>query len=107
MSALLSYPRSMAFEYFEIVRIDGPNAPAEVQGMIGYVAGKGEPDGAPGVFVYELERVWCLENDDCTSTGQIDHERAAHFAWGSERVRRTHEERNRPVLRLWRRFTGS
>lgn len=97
----------MAFEFFEIVCIDGPNAPSEVQGKLGYVAGKGEVDGAPGVFVYDLERVWCLENDDCTSTGQIDEERAAHFAWASAHMRIAQERRDHPLLRWWRRLSKS
>lgn len=77
------------FAFFEVVRVDGPNAPEEIRGMLGYVGGKGEVDGAPAVFIYELERVWCLRNEDCISQGYIDQECADHSAWAAERVKRS------------------
>lgn len=86
----------MAFDFFEIVRIDGPNAPVEVRGKLGYVAGKGGPDGAPGIFVYDLEKVWCVENEDCTSQGRIDQEAADHFAWAAEQIRLARIRDGRP-----------
>ena len=77
----------MPSEFFEIARIDGPDAPEGVRGRLGYVPGKGEADGAPAVFVYDLERVWCIENQDCTSQGRIDQEAADHSAWAGEQIR--------------------
>lgn len=45
----------------------------EVRGKRGYVIGAVEGDDI-AVFIYDLERVWCMTAHDVTPTGEIDVE---------------------------------
>lgn len=56
---------------FDIVIIKSEYADREVAGRRGYVIGMVEGDDI-GVFVYDVERVWCLKMADVTPAGERD-----------------------------------
>lgn len=89
-------PASDTFAFFEVVRFHDPDPEfAEVDGLTGYVAGKGKmPDADIAVFFYDIETVWCVPAARCTSLGRIDEAQRTHFAWAGEQIekqRRDHD----------------
>lgn len=56
---------------FDVVVITSDFEDAEVRCKRGYVIGK-VTDTQIGVFVYDLERVWCLHPRDVKATGERD-----------------------------------
>ena len=75
---------------FDIVRIKADYEDAEVRGKTGYVIGLVEAEQI-GVFVYDVERVWCLHPSDVTATGQYD--RAAAEATPAAPIRVSQQRR--------------
>ena len=60
---------------YDIVIINADYEDGEVAGMRGHIIGMVECD-AIGVFVYDLERVWCMTAADVTPTGERDAQAA-------------------------------
>ena len=56
---------------FDIVVINSDYEDAEVRSTRGHIIGEVTRDQI-GVFVYNLERVWCMHPRDVTATGEID-----------------------------------
>ena len=56
---------------FDIVTIAANIGDAEIRGRRGYVIGEVTSDQC-GVFVYGIERVWCLTPRDVVPTGDRD-----------------------------------
>jgi hypothetical protein len=60
---------------YDIVIINPDYADCEAAGKRGHVIGMVEGDGI-GVFVYDMECVWCMTVADVTPTGERDTEAA-------------------------------
>jgi hypothetical protein len=74
---------------FDIVTISEDFEDPEVRGKRAFIMGEVTPDQC-GVFVYDLERVWCLEPRFVTATGT--REDPANY-WTSPSIRvSTHGE---------------
>ena len=76
------------FAFFEVVRCvtDDPEF-AEVAGLEGYVAAKGDADDdGVAVYFYAIERVWEVPDSILISLGRIDEEELAHSAWAHRRI---------------------
>lgn len=58
---------------FDVVVITSDFEDAEVRGKRGYVIGE-VTEIQIGVFVYDLERVWCLNPRDVKATGERDRD---------------------------------
>ncbi|PPC86669.1 MAG: hypothetical protein CTY31_13085 [Hyphomicrobium sp.] len=58
---------------FDIVVIATDFEDAEVRGKRGHIIGQVCTDDI-GVFVYDIERVWCMSPRDVTPTGERDDE---------------------------------
>jgi len=58
---------------YDIVTVNASFEDEEIRGRRGYVIGEVQADQI-GVFVYDIERVWCLHPNDVTATGEIDIE---------------------------------
>lgn len=58
---------------FDVVVIAPDFEDEEVRGKRGYLIGEVTPTGL-AVFVYDLERVWCLHPNDVRRTGERDIE---------------------------------
>lgn len=56
---------------YDIVIINSEYADPEVAGKRGHVIGMVEGDDI-GVFVYDVQRVWCLKTTDVTPVGERD-----------------------------------
>ncbi|MEQ1651698.1 MAG: hypothetical protein ABL897_04345 [Hyphomicrobium sp.] len=56
---------------FDIVVINSGYEDAEVRGARGHIIGEVCSDQI-GVFVYGIERVWCLHPREVTATGDVD-----------------------------------
>lgn len=56
---------------YDIVTVNGDFEDREIAGRRGYIIGMVEGDDI-AVFVYEVERVWCLQAFDVTPTGERD-----------------------------------
>ena len=56
---------------YDIVVINADYEDAEVAGKRGHVIGMVEGDDI-GVFVYDVQRVWCMKITDVTPTGERD-----------------------------------
>jgi len=56
---------------YDVVVIAPDFEDAEVCGKRGHIIGEVTPEQI-GVFVYDLERVWCLHPDDVRMTGERD-----------------------------------
>lgn len=65
----------MPLSTYDIVTIKTAfdDADEDVCGKRGYVIGAVEGDDI-AVFIYDLERVWCMTAQDVTPTGEIDTE---------------------------------
>lgn len=63
----------MPLKTYDIVTVNADFEDAEIRGKRGYVIGQVAGDDI-AVFVYEIERVWCLVANDVTATGEIDIE---------------------------------
>lgn len=65
----------MQLRTYDIVTINTrfDDVDIDVSGKRGYVIGAVEGDDI-AVFVYDLERVWCMTAQDVTPTGEIDTE---------------------------------
>lgn len=65
----------MPLNTYDIVTINTvfDDEDVDVSGKRGYVIGAVEGDDI-AVFIYDLERVWCMTAQDVTSTGEIDVE---------------------------------
>ena len=63
----------MQLRPYDIVTIDTvfDDGDIDVSGKRGYVIGAVEGDDI-AVFIYDLERVWCMTAQDVTPTGEID-----------------------------------
>jgi hypothetical protein len=61
----------MSFDFYDVVRVDGPLAPDEIRGRSGYLCGRGEGDEEPvwGGFVYDLAEVWCVDTGALVALG--------------------------------------
>lgn len=86
---------SARLSFFEMVRFGNPDPEfAEVNGLTGYVIGKGTPeDSEVGVFFYAVETVWCVPVQDCTSLGLTDHAARDHSKWAAGKVAEKHRQR--------------
>ena len=69
---------------YDIVVINADYEDADVAGKRGHVIGMVEGDDI-GVFVYDVERVWCMKASDVTATGARDTE-AEHGRGSAIRV---------------------
>jgi hypothetical protein len=58
---------------YDIVIVNSGCEDDEIRGRLGYVIGEVQAVQI-GVFVYDIERVWCLHPGDVTATGEIDSE---------------------------------
>ncbi|MBA2127537.1 hypothetical protein DLM45_15090 [Hyphomicrobium methylovorum] len=58
-------------EPYDVVIIAPDFEDVEVRGKLGHVIGEVTEDGI-AVFVYDLQRVWCLHPSDVTATGGRD-----------------------------------
>ena len=58
---------------FDVVVITSDFEDAEVRGKRGYVIGE-VTEIQIGVFVYDAERVWCLDPRDVKATGERDRD---------------------------------
>lgn len=58
---------------YDIVVINSDFEDAEVSGKRGHVIGE-VTESQIAVFVYDVERVWCLHPDDVRTTGERDHD---------------------------------
>lgn len=58
---------------YDIVTVNTDFEDEEIRGKRGYIIGQVSGDDI-GVFVYDIERVWCLVANDVTPTGEIDVE---------------------------------
>lgn len=56
---------------YDIVVINADYVDAEVAGKRGHIIGMVEGDDI-AVFVYDIERVWCMKASDVTATGVRD-----------------------------------
>jgi hypothetical protein len=72
---------------YDIVVINKDYDDAEVAGKRGHIIGMVEGDDI-AVFVYDIERVWCMKASDVTATGARD-EFAANFRGTPIRVSST------------------
>ncbi|HPG89550.1 MAG TPA: hypothetical protein PLD46_07840 [Hyphomicrobium sp.] len=63
----------MPLRTYDIVTINTAfdDVDIDVSGKRGYIIGAVEDD-AIAVFIYDLERVWCMTASDVTPTGKID-----------------------------------
>lgn len=66
-----------ALSTFDIVVIASDFEDEEVRGKRGYLIGE-VTQTQIAVFVYDLERVWCLHPDDVRATGERDIEAQNH-----------------------------
>ena len=57
---------------YDIVTIKDDSLCTEIRGCRGYVISAVESDADIGVFIYELERVWCVAQGDVVATGARD-----------------------------------
>jgi hypothetical protein len=58
---------------FDIVTVADNAADPEIRGQKGYIIGEVTSEQC-AVFLYALERVWCLSPHEVTRTGEIDGE---------------------------------
>jgi hypothetical protein len=58
---------------YDIVTVKETFDDAEIRGKRGYIIGKVEGKEI-AVFIYDIERVWCLHADDVIATGEYDYE---------------------------------
>jgi hypothetical protein len=68
-------PSAFRFDFDDVVRVasDDPEL-APVNGERGVIVGRGEDASQPGyaVFIYSIQRVWCVEEHEIRPTGERD-----------------------------------
>jgi aminoglycoside 3'-phosphotransferase-2 len=74
--------------FYEVVRCESDDPEyAEIDGLEGYVAAKGDFDAdGVAVFFYAIERVCEVPDSMLVSLGRIDEEELAHSAWARQRI---------------------
>lgn len=68
----------MSFDFYDVVRVDGPLAPDEIRGKTGYLCGKsvdddGQATRSPsGASSSTTSRVWCVDTGALVALGYRD-----------------------------------
>lgn len=68
-------PSAFRFAFDDVVRVVSSDPElAEINGERGVIVGRGDDTSNPGygVFIYRLERVWCVDEHEIQPTGERD-----------------------------------